>query len=165
MRTNEVRFDSRRVLLTLACLGGLFLSQSGFTFSTSDAWPCLADGGGWASTDGGCRDPNGVVWSQGALEKTGVYHTASGAGPYCINLVEGEQSDWRLPSKDEMQAAAAAGAGSHLNLSSIYDLPRWSSTTRGKNYRWVVNLGTGTATAAWTGNGTGFAPVVCVRRP
>lgn len=70
---------------------------------------------------------------------------------------EREDTDWRLPTKDEMVAAAQAGIGDHLDESpfdgfqGVCDCSNWSSTTgkvKGpeKEGAWMVNLITGEAT-------------------
>lgn len=109
---------------------------------------CAVDGGNFVSTGGGCQDTvTGKVWSTDYADNNAGTHTGwSGAGSYCNSLVEGGQSDWRLPTENELIKVAADGAAAHLNVSDIGAF-NWSSTTKGSKYAWLVRLDTGGAIA------------------
>lgn len=121
---------------------------------------CLVDGGNFVSRSGGCEDLlTGKVWSTGYMDNNGRSPTTwSGAGSYCNNLVEGGQSDWRLPTEAELIKVATDGAAGHVNAND--SAFHWSSTTRGSQYAWTVRLDTA---ATFLTLKTSGEDAVCVR--
>jgi hypothetical protein len=82
--------------------------------------------------------------------------------------------DWRLPTKDEMVAAAQAGIADHLDrgpfdgFQTHYSGSKWSSTkgkAKGANGVWVVNLNTGEVKIFSEGSAISAVPVRGVAAP
>jgi hypothetical protein len=101
-------------------------------------------------------------------------YTYSPAKSYCSNLVEGGQTDWRMPTRDELKTAAANGAGTHVDAFWVKsgdgganyeaDFNKWSSTTlKGGKFAYAVQLGSGAESSGWATNGSSWTDVVCVR--
>lgn len=140
--------------------------------------PCKTEAANlFASTEGGCKDlRTGRVWSRnsGSRERGGTFYSFSPAKSYCDNLVEGGKTDWRLPTRVELKAGAANGAGTYVDAfwqvsgdgspDFQYDFNKWSSTTyKGGKYAYAVRLGDGTEAGNWATNGNSWTDVVCVR--
>jgi hypothetical protein len=104
---------------------------------------------GWIEADGGAKDTRtGIVWSSNLTNEKGSasYNWAPGAADA---MIDAGYKDWRIPTLQELQTAAANGAGSHLDLQGYGGSPHLSSTDAGKikgfEYAWAVNLTTGVA--------------------
>ena len=100
---------------TLICLIVTFVLSLnlGMRF-TGNPGDCVApDDSSFASLDGGCKDlATGRVWSG----QPDTQWSLESANSYCISLVEGGQSDWRLPTVDELRAVYGHGGLTHLAL-------------------------------------------------
>jgi hypothetical protein len=126
-------------------IAGLNVGAARYT----DPGACLADDAAFTSTNGGCRDnASGLTWSAAAYTETSQYRTWDSAMSYCSNLVEGSQSDWRAPTKTELEALVAHNGYGHVNNADPLNPPAirpptsmWSSTIKGKPYAWAVILG------------------------
>lgn len=98
---------------------------------------CFLNDALWNSEEGGCRDlTTGLVWSEDSII-LGMQNTWDGAQLYCQTLEEGGYDDWFLPSKDQMLEGAANGAAAHFTM---IDGIAWSSTPKGNNRAWAVNM-------------------------
>lgn len=134
---------------------GALIALTGAARST-DPGSCLqADDANFASIGGGCKDlRTGRVWS-GQMYGLGTWPYAK---DYCSNLVEGGQSDWRLPTKDELVTLHNDGGASYVNIWPTASI--WSSTgAKGGGYYTVV-ISTGFVGSATRSSGMGVA---CVR--
>ena len=115
-----------------------------------------------------CKDlKTGRVWSLAtySIPGGGSYENSSG---YCANLVEGGQSDWRLPTIDELKAAYTDGGTSHLALNGYETAHMWSSSLAkpGGNY-YALQFSNGDVgifgTKAGSKYGWWHLPAICVR--
>jgi hypothetical protein len=105
-------------------------------FSTADAACIQPDDANFASIGGGCTDlATGNVWSIPVLYATGAFATQGGGVYYCDHLVEGGQSDWRLPNIAELQTVGADDGWSYLDLDGV------------GQYYWSTNLSKNKKTA------------------
>ena len=120
----------KRLLAGLALAAVLTLNM-GMRFSGNPGDCVVPDDASFASVDGGCKDlATGKVWSL----QPDTNWSFDNAAQYGANLVEGGQSDWRMPTIDELQAVYAHGGASHLHLTQSTPA-NWSSTgIGGKNY-------------------------------
>jgi hypothetical protein len=173
-----------KVLLTL--MGAVLCAEAAFAYQQAQyaTNPCkIEDAAKVITTGGGCKDVRtGREWSRNAIspERGGSFWTFTPAKNYCANLVEGGMTDWRLPTRDEMKAVSANGAGTFLDVfwavdgsggpPSESDFFKWSSTTitvkgqRKGEYAYVVALGAGIDSYQWwSTNGSSWTDVVCVR--
>jgi hypothetical protein len=123
---------------------------------------CLVEDGAFTSSNGGCTDnASGLTYSASRFDMTGSVGIGySGATAYCDGLVEGGQSDWRVPTLDEMQGLSTHGGGNHLNISGPNSLGRWTSTKRGSTQAYAIVIGTNQVFL--NGLNSGW-DVVCVR--
>lgn len=81
---------------------------------------------------------------------------------YCKSLNEGGRTDWRMPTKAELQYVGANGANNHLagNKTLYY----WSSSSVGNGYAYAVRLSDGDLSTRRKYDGyPGGAYQVCVR--
>lgn len=109
-------------------------------------------GAGWVQEDGGCKDPaTGLVWSLVVGNRTWNF-----ALQYADELIEGGLSDWRLPTKAELETAAANMILDNLTATRIWV---WSST-KNRNEIWWVNLRNGSSGSSLKATGL---PFYCVR--
>src|SRR5437867_2555256 len=97
-----------------------------------DPGDCIVpDDAAFASVDGGCKDlATGRVWSL----QPDTNWSFDNASKYCGDLVEGGQTDWRMPTIDELKAVYAHGGSSHLRLTQLTPANWSSSSIPGKNY-------------------------------
>lgn len=94
-------------------------------------------GDGWVLNGGGLQDSHtGLVWSTEFPVQEGWSY--SYANTQVQNLTEGGQTDWRLPSKAELEEAMSHGLENHHGEIDTYW--HWTSTA-GKNNKehWLVN--------------------------
>jgi hypothetical protein len=84
---------------------------------------CALEEPGWATvtsldgTSSDCQDQaTGLVWSSSAIGRTGHGWSYDYAVTGCSNLEEGGFSNWRLPTIQEIQAAAGHGAITHVSI-------------------------------------------------
>jgi hypothetical protein len=109
---------------------------------------CASEGNGFTSEQGGCYNANqDLVWSDDNVA-AGINATAnySQANNYCLNLVEGGFSDWRLPTAAEFTQVALDNGADYLDYGYFATNLRWTSTFgTGANRRRVraVSLETG----------------------
>lgn len=78
--------------------------------------------GTWANLSGGCQYlGNGKVYSAISNEKgvTVKFMDRPQAADYCKSLVEGNQSDWRLPTVNEMREIGQAEPLAHLQTLDV----------------------------------------------
>lgn len=113
---------------------------------------CVGGDANWVTAEGGCKDlQTGLVWSLSNC--CSDWNTAN---QHAADLNEGGYSDWRLPSRAELETAA-----SHLAAAQLVGAgSSWSSTTQGQR-AYYVNLSTGTATLALKASSISF---YCVRQ-
>lgn len=109
-------------------------------------------GAGWIQEDGGCKDPvTGLVWSLPVSGRNWNF-----AAQFADELIEGGESDWRLPTKAELETAAA-----HLILDKLTTTRIWVwSSTRNRNEIWWVALNDGSSGSSPKASGI---PFYCVR--
>jgi hypothetical protein len=79
--------------------------------------------------------PLAISWSQFFGART----TWTQASTYAANLVEGGYSDWRLPTRAELQAAIQGGTLPALTPNTAWWY--WTSEAQG-NRAWVVTIAT-----------------------
>jgi len=107
----------------------------------------------WAT---GANQSAAVTGADGTAIGTGAQNTANivaqlgnvaatSAAVYCSNLVSGGQSDWFLPSKDELNEMYVNRVALNTGFSSA---AYWSSTETNASTAWPQNLSTGTQTSA-----------------
>ena len=105
----------------------------------------------WATEDGGCKDlSTGLVWSLRTGNSTWFF-----AKQFAADLPEGGFTDWRLPTKAELETAFQHTAANQLPSANI----SWSGTRQG-NKAWYVNLSNGSSALILRGSSV---PFFCVR--
>lgn len=169
---------SRNGKIILTLMGGVLCAEAAMaTVQIAYAInPCkIENAAKFVTAGGGCKDvKTGRVWSRNAdsPERTSSMWTFTPAKDYCANLVEGGMSDWRMPTRDEMKAVSANGAGAYLDAFTVpngppnqFDFYKWSSTTiQGGKYAYVIQLGSGLeGSKGWATNGQSWTDVICVR--
>jgi len=171
---------SRKGKIVLTLMGVVLCAEAAMAYQVSGyaANPCKIEAAGkFISTGGGCKDlVTGRVWSRNTTspERGASFWTFSGATGYCSNLVEGGYTDWRMPTRDEMKAVSAHGAGTYLDVYKYVtgdtgqvleaDFAKWSSTTvKGGKYAYAISLGSGSESSTWATNGGSWTDLVCTR--
>lgn len=126
-----MRLRALRSLVVGVCSIGALAMNLGMKLSGNPGDCVVADDPSFASLGGGCKDlGTGRVWS---LQPDSNW-SYDNAVSYCNNLVEGGQSDWRMPTIDELKAVYAHGGSSHLKLTQLTPANWSSTTTGGKNF-------------------------------
>lgn len=126
----------------------LAASVSSFALTFGAARRARAAIGGWAQTQGGSQDlQTGLVWLDYSL-LTGSDVTYPYAISEAANFDYDGYNDWRVPTLDEMITAWDDGIDLNCPLENgpgpDGDL-WWSSTTKGAQYAYAVDLTTGTS--------------------
>jgi hypothetical protein len=126
---------------------------------------CLLNDSAFTTAQGGCLDlATGLVWGASSLSFEGAAALSNwqGAMAYCDTLVEGGFSDWFLPTRNQALEVVAHGSATHLNLgTSGPGFLWWTSTTKGGQRAWAVDLWDGVRVQDIL-NGSSV-PYMCVR--
>jgi hypothetical protein len=133
------------------------------TVETRTLLACTVVDENWVDGGGGCKDANSqLVWSLSGVETTGSNFTQAGAKQFANNLVQGGFSDWRLPTKAELEEAAGHGLRNHANFGNGHF---WTSTSSGNKRFWAIMLRTGQALDLSKSSIIGAVAVRGVRAP
>jgi hypothetical protein len=121
---------------------------------------CLVEDSAFATTQGGCLDlATGLVWGTSTHDLGGnAIGNWQDAMTNCDELVEGGFSDWFLPSRTQALDVVAHGSATHLNIATSFLW--WTSTTKGGQRAWAVNLFDGRVSDSIRGS---LLPRMCVR--
>lgn len=116
------------------------------------AHACVLEDGSFVTADGGCKDlATGLVWS--------AAHDLNFTYPSAISIIENMKesgyTDWRMPTRAELEAVCANGASTHFAGSLGY---HWSSTSKGAK-KWAVQLSDCSMLAFGQGAGIPFRAV------
>ena len=95
--------------------------------------------------EGGCMDlATELVWGISSSPNWPFWYAEQAVE----DSVEGGFTDWRLPTRTELETVVANDGVSHFQEGFAYYY--WSSTKQGQK-RWVVNITTGESLLAWAG--------------
>ena len=98
----------------------------------------------------------GLMWQKATAPGT---YTWDQAKAYCENLALGGQSDWRLPTRNELQSIVNYNAYNPAAFTAFFPdtvaSDYWSSTTYayGTDYAWIVSFGFGSVNGFSKTNG------------
>jgi len=108
------------------------------------------------SSDGVIKDSKtGLQWAQDA---GGQQMNWFQANDYVQNLKIGGYSDWRLPSKEELESLISFSTGKGINemgFKNVQPSGYWSSTTYAglPSFAWYVDFGSGDVYGSYKGSG------------
>jgi hypothetical protein len=128
---------------------------------------CLVNDSAFTTSGGGCLDlATGLVWGRSSVTFELPYLvlpflTWQGAMAYCDALVEGGFVDWFLPTLSQMEEVVGHGSATYLNLGTTApNFLWWSSTTKGGQRAWLVDLWGGRVVDSLKSSSV---PYMCVR--
>ena len=121
---------------------------------------CVIEDSAFVTAQGGCLDlATGLVWGRSTHDSHGGEITTwQSTVTYCDSLVEGGFDDWFLPSRNQALEVVAHGSATHLNV--VPNFYWWTSTTKGGQRAWAVDLFGGRVTDMLRGS---LLPHICVR--
>ncbi len=103
-----------------------------------DMHVCALNDEHFDTLEGGCMDlQTDLVWGT----RLAINASFSTAEQLVADSTAGGFTDWRLPTREEIETAFANDAISHFDAS--FGLFYWTSTKRGQRFRWVVSFTTG----------------------
>ena len=154
---------SLSAVLGLVGTAVMFVSLTGFRFQ-GNRGDCVLNDAAFNSEGGGCKDlATGRVWSH----QDGSNNSYEYGQNWCGNLTEGGQTDWRLPTIDELTTVHSNGAWNHLVFEHGY-AHTWSSSKANKQGDYyALRFSDGNVairgTKRGSKNGWWLLPNICVR--